>query len=105
MLLGLFVKMANGATYSVAPFLNREALGSVTGIVGAGGNVGAVLAGFLFKTSAISWPTAMFLLGLIVTCASFVVLTVPFSEESVADDAAIPVRHGGLNLGPAAAQA
>ena len=81
MLLGLFVKMSNGATYSVAPFVNRKALGSVTGIVGAGGNAGAVAAGFLFKSPAITWPTALFILGLCVTCASFVILTVRFTEE------------------------
>ena len=45
MLAGLFVKMSNGATYSVVPFVNKRALGAVAGIVGAGGNVGAVLAG------------------------------------------------------------
>src|SRR6476661_140943 len=45
---GLFVKMSNGATYAVVPFVNRRALGTVAGIVGAGGNVGAVLAGLLF---------------------------------------------------------
>ena len=43
---GLFIKMSNGATYSVVPFLNKRALGAVAGIVGAGGNIGAVLGGF-----------------------------------------------------------
>ncbi len=81
MFLGLFVKMSNGATYSVAPFVNRKSLGSVTGIVGAGGNAGAVAAGFLFKSTAVTWPTALFILGICVTCASFVILTVKFAEE------------------------
>ena len=81
MLLGLFVKMSNGATYSVVPFVNRKSLGSVAGIVGAGGNAGAVAAGFLFKSSAITWPTALFVLGVCVTCSSFVILTMKFAEE------------------------
>jgi MFS transporter, NNP family, nitrate/nitrite transporter len=42
MLSGLFIKMSNGATYVVVPFVNRKALGAVAGIVGAGGNVGCV---------------------------------------------------------------
>ena len=46
---GLFTHMACGATYSLVPFVNRKALGGVAGIVGAGGNVGAVAAGFLVK--------------------------------------------------------
>ncbi len=32
----LFVQMTEGATFSVVPFINRKALGSVAGIVGAG---------------------------------------------------------------------
>jgi len=81
-LMGLFVKMSNGATYAVVPFVNRRALGSVSGIVGAGGNVGAVAAGFLFKNEAIPWPTALFILGSIVTCCSFVTFAVTFSEAA-----------------------
>ena len=46
---GLCLKMANGATYSIVPFVNPKAVGSVAGIVGAGGNVGAMAIGFLFK--------------------------------------------------------
>ncbi len=67
----LFVQMSEGATFSVVPFINKRALGSVAGIVGAGGNAGAVAAGFLFKAEAISWPTALFILGAFVTCSSF----------------------------------
>jgi NNP family nitrate/nitrite transporter-like MFS transporter len=46
---GMCTHMACGATYALVPFVNRKALGGVAGIVGAGGNVGAVLAGFLMK--------------------------------------------------------
>ncbi len=46
---GLFTHMACGATYALVPFVDPKALGGVAGIVGAGGNVGAVLAGFLMK--------------------------------------------------------
>jgi hypothetical protein len=46
---GLFTHMACGATYALVPFVDRKALGGVAGIIGAGGNVGAVLAGFLMK--------------------------------------------------------
>jgi NNP family nitrate/nitrite transporter-like MFS transporter len=46
---GLFTHMACGATYALVPFIDRKSLGGVAGIVGAGGNVGAVAAGFLLK--------------------------------------------------------
>jgi NNP family nitrate/nitrite transporter-like MFS transporter len=49
---GMSLKMANGATYSLVPFINPIAVGSVAGIVGAGGNIGAMLIAFLFKYKA-----------------------------------------------------
>jgi MFS transporter, NNP family, nitrate/nitrite transporter len=78
----LFVQMSEGATFAVVPFVNKRALGSVAGIVGAGGNVGAVLGGFLFKSSAFDWSTALFLLGGVVTAASFASFLVTFSPEA-----------------------
>ena len=46
---GLFTHMACGSTYALVPFIDRKALGGVAGLVGAGGNVGAVAAGLLLK--------------------------------------------------------
>lgn len=79
MLTGLFLKMANGATYAIVPFVNRKALGAVAGIVGAGGNVGSVLAGFLFKGS-MPWTQALLVLGAAVTAVSVLSVTVRFSD-------------------------
>ena len=70
LLVGLFIKASNGATYGVVPFLNRRALGSVTGIVGAGGNAGAVAAGFLFRSEGIAMQDAFLALGAIVIFVS-----------------------------------
>src|SRR5687768_18526616 len=63
----LFLKMSNGATYSVVPFINQKAMGAVSGIVGAGGNVGAVLAGFLFTSENFSYRESLFTIGIAVT--------------------------------------
>lgn len=79
-LFGLFVKMSNGATYSVVPFVNPDSMGAVAGIVGAGGNAGAVLAGFLLKTEGLHWNTGLFILGAIVTCCSFLSFAITFGE-------------------------
>ncbi|WP_308993748.1 MFS transporter [Mariniflexile litorale] len=51
-LFSLTVQMAEGATFSVVPFINKKAIGSVSGIVGAGGNVGAFLAAMLLKSKS-----------------------------------------------------
>ena len=76
----LFTQMAEGATYSVVPFINKKALGAVAGVVGAGGNAGAVLAGFLFK-NMIDWSEAFLILGMVVCCASFLAFFVRFSTR------------------------
>ncbi len=80
-LFSLCVQMSEGATFSVVPFINKKALGAVAGIVGAGGNAGAVAAGFLFKTEALSWPQALLILGSVVTVSSFLAFAVRFSES------------------------
>src|SRR5579883_1779438 len=79
LLTGLFIKTSNGATYSVVPFINQRALGAVAGVVGAGGNLGAFLAGFFFKGS-MPWTQALFLLGIIISFVSFLALTIHFPQ-------------------------
>ncbi|MEX2511428.1 MAG: MFS transporter [Cyclobacteriaceae bacterium] len=77
----LFVQMSEGATYSVVPFVNKKAIGTVSGIVGAGGNAGAVMAGFLFKVENISYPEALSIIGITVTVVSSATLLIRFSAE------------------------
>ena len=88
---GLCLKMANGATYSIVPFVNQKAVGSVAGIVGAGGNVGAMLIGFLFKS--MSYSTAFLYLGAGVFVVGVVVLTVRLmSKKAVENKLVQPVE-------------
>ena len=84
---GLCTHMACGATYALVPFVNRKALGGVAGIVGAGGNVGAVLAGFLMKGTGDVRQT-LFILGGAVLISSVCAVGVRF--RSAALDAAAP---------------
>ncbi|MDE2008454.1 MAG: MFS transporter [Candidatus Omnitrophica bacterium] len=79
----LFIKMANGANYSVVPFVNKKALGAVAGIVGAGGNVGGMLFGFLFRQQ--SYASAFFYLGCFVMLAAGMSLFIRFSAEHEQD--------------------
>lgn len=85
LIFGLFTHMACGATYSLVPFVNRRALGGVAGIVGAGGNVGAVAAGFIVK-GAPSIQEALFMLGCIVTLSAACALAVRFSREHKSEE-------------------
>ncbi|WP_026956307.1 MFS transporter [Algoriphagus vanfongensis] len=56
----LTVQMAEGATFSVVPFINRKAIGSISGIVGAGGNFGAFMAALFLKSkSAVAENSAL----------------------------------------------
>jgi NNP family nitrate/nitrite transporter-like MFS transporter len=77
----MFLKMANGVTYAIVPFVNQTAIGSVSGIVGAGGNVGAVLAGFLFKSSEISYSQAFMYIGVSIACIAAVVALINFDKS------------------------
>jgi MFS transporter, NNP family, nitrate/nitrite transporter len=45
----LFVDMGAGGTFGIVPFVDPEATGSVCGVVGAGGNVGAVVGGLMLR--------------------------------------------------------
>jgi NNP family nitrate/nitrite transporter-like MFS transporter len=71
LLFALFVKMSNGATYSVVPYINRKRLGVVSGIVGAGGNVGAIIMAFVFKMENVTYQTGFFYIGLVISMAAF----------------------------------
>ncbi|KAL3908912.1 MAG: hypothetical protein SGARI_002848, partial [Bacillariaceae sp.] len=48
-LFSFFVQASEGSTYGIVPYVDQPHTGSVTGIVGAGGNVGAVCFGLVFK--------------------------------------------------------
>lgn len=83
----LFVQMAEGATYGVVPFINKKALGAVAGIVGAGGNIGAVSAAFLFRNESLSYQQGLFYLGITVLLLASCVLLVRFSDATEAEEA------------------
>ncbi len=108
-LFSISVQMAEGATFSVVPFINKKAIGSVSGIVGAGGNVGAFLAAFLLKSqsavaekaaivanqglgadaisaaqssaSAAAVSNGYFIIGFVVVVTAIAALTIKFSTE------------------------
>lgn len=80
----LFLKMANGTTYAITPFVNAKNVGLVSGIVGAGGNVGGMMFGFLFKSENITYMQAFAYIGLIVIAISVIIFITRFSEPKKA---------------------
>jgi NNP family nitrate/nitrite transporter-like MFS transporter len=90
---GLFTHMSCGATYALTPFINRKALGGVAGIVGAGGNVGAVLAGFLMKGS-VSTQAGLAMLGAVVTVSAVCAVAVRFTATQKSEERAL--FHGKI---------
>ena len=77
---GMFTHMSCGSIYALVPFVDRKALGGVCGIIGAGGNIGAVAAGFLLKGVG-SLPDALFDLGWIVLGCACCAAAIRFSPQ------------------------
>ncbi|KAI5071709.1 hypothetical protein GOP47_0013960 [Adiantum capillus-veneris] len=85
----IFVEGAGGATTSIIPFVSRRSLGLVSGISGAGGNVGAMLTQLLFFTNpSISMETGLTNMGIMSICCTIVVATLYFPQ------------WGGMFFGP-----
>jgi NNP family nitrate/nitrite transporter-like MFS transporter len=78
----LFLKMANGATYGITPFINEKNIGLVSGVVGAGGNLGGMIFGFLFKSESISYVQAFTYIGFTVMIVSLIILATRFRKET-----------------------
>ena len=54
----------------------------MAGIVGAGGNAGAVAFGFLFRSESLTYTDALMIVGVVVLIASALVFVVRFSPET-----------------------
>jgi NNP family nitrate/nitrite transporter-like MFS transporter len=87
----MFLKMANGATYGIVPFINEKNVGLVSGIVGAGGNLGGMSFGFLFRSESITYIEAFRYIGIVVMIIAVVVFVTRFRREPVEEGAVSPV--------------
>jgi NNP family nitrate/nitrite transporter-like MFS transporter len=92
----LFLKMANGATYAVVPFINKRSVGVVSGIVGAGGNVGAVLAGMLFTSESLSYRESFVIIGIAVAGVSVLTFLLSLSAATLANRIGQPASTEAL---------
>ena len=76
----LFVQCAEGSTFGIVPYVNPAATGSVSGIVGAGGNVGAVLFGLCFRQ--MDYKSAFYCVGGCVLASSLAGLFIVIKGQS-----------------------
>ena len=77
----LFLKMANGATYGIVPFVDEKNIGLISGVVGAGGNLGGMAFGFLFKSESITYAQAFTYIGVTIVLAAGIVSLVRWTKS------------------------
>ena len=69
MIFSIFVQAAEGTSFGIVPYICPTATGSVTGIVGAGGSVGAILFGLAFREYG--FDQSFVIMGAAVLCSTF----------------------------------
>ena len=72
----VFVQASEGATYGLVPLVNPRNIGAVAGIVGAGGNIGAVSWQTMFR-QVDSQSDAYLYLSVIIMALSFICFFIP----------------------------
>jgi NNP family nitrate/nitrite transporter-like MFS transporter len=68
----LFVQAAEGTSYGIVPYIDPPATGAISGIVGAGGNTGAVCFGLGFRN--LEYRTAFMIMGFTIIGSAFLSL-------------------------------
>ncbi|CAG8524643.1 6214_t:CDS:2, partial [Dentiscutata heterogama] len=68
----LFTQACCGTSFGIVPYLDPAATGIVTGLVGAGGNVGGLIFAAVFKAYAGDLQTGFMIVGLSVLTVSFI---------------------------------
>ncbi|KAG6952962.1 hypothetical protein JG688_00013045 [Phytophthora aleatoria] len=68
-LVAIAAQASGGSTYGIVPYLNEHHTGTVNGLVGAGGNMGGALFGFIFRITG-SYHTGLFYMSIFIfSCA------------------------------------
>ena len=73
-----FCQAACGTVYGVVPFVSKRSLGIVSGFVGAGGNVGAVVTQQAFFKDKFSTSTGFIYMGILIMAVTLLAVTLFF---------------------------
>lgn len=76
----IFVQAAEGTSFGIVPYIDPPHTGSVSGIIGAGGNVGAVAFGMAFRE--LDYASAFFIMGVSILVSA---MLAPFIKIHVDD--------------------
>jgi len=66
-----FTQACCGTSFGIVPFVDPAIMGAISGLVGAGGNVGGFFFSYVFKWYAYAKPTGFLILGISVLAVSF----------------------------------
>ena len=91
----LCVQMSEGLTYGVVPYVSRPALGVVSGMVGAGGNAGALITNAAFFSASVRSDLGFVYMGISILAVTSLLLFVYFPDMG-----GLLVRAGSLPYDP-----
>uniref|UniRef100_A0A7S2V099 Major facilitator superfamily (MFS) profile domain-containing protein n=1 Tax=Fibrocapsa japonica TaxID=94617 RepID=A0A7S2V099_9STRA len=95
-LFSIGVQCAEGTTFSLVPYVDPPVTGAVSGIVGAGGNTGAMMWGFLFLFGGHTDRDTLMILGIIVMLSALVGVLFQFPKFKDADVEKIKATEMGV---------
>jgi MFS family permease len=81
-LLSILTQASEGATFALVPYVNKQQIGAVAGLVGAGGNLGAVVWSSILKETD-TLAEGMYTVGWIIIVASCLVLCVTINNQNI----------------------
>jgi len=77
----LMVQAAEGLHFGIVPYVSRPALGIVSGMVGAGGNLGSVIATSIFFRGAFRTDEGIVNLGIMIVIITLLMFAVYFPDK------------------------
>lgn len=76
----LFVQASEGSTYGIVPYIDENFSGATVGLVGGGGNIGAVIFSVMFRE--MEYKDAFLWMGITVLCSSILTIFIVIRGES-----------------------
>merc|ERR1712151_903432 len=93
----LFVQAAEGSSYGIVPYVDPPSTGSIAGIVGAGGNTGAVCFGLGFRQ--LGYEKAFIVMGITIMASAVLSVFINIKGQSrLLCGGATPEAEGGKTL-------